>query len=157
MAEYISPNDTKNEKGEIVPESAEAIAKRLRKLRGEERKGGITGYKVAYPWLDITQGYGAEPAHKKGEVLAVADLRPPEGVKRENYLAELVNNGNLVPQYEHPEDAKRAEAAAMTMTPAEHRAFVIAEAQAEGKPTTADGPPEGASEGAKAGTKKAES
>lgn len=132
MAEYMNPNDTKNEKGEVVPQNAEKVAARLKKLQETTEPGDISGYVVAYPWTYTRDG---EPPHKKGEKLDAKAVHTPSGRDRDDHIAELVQNGNLVPEYATSEARKHAEMMARNLTPREWRDFLKAEAEAAGKQT----------------------
>lgn len=147
MAEdYISPNDKVNrETGEVVPKSAEDIAKRLKKMRDGEAVavlGEVTAYKVLYEWETAR---GKPVPHKKGTMLSVSEIAVPEGVDRDDHIAELVEVGLLQPQYATAEMRKAVEEQTRLMTPAEaHRlrqeeAAAAAKAEAAAKAAKPEG------------------
>jgi hypothetical protein len=104
-SDNLNPNDKRDEKGNIVPQDAAVIAKRLAKMR-DTSPGKVVGYKVAYPWT-MGPADPNPPRHKAGEKLAPGDVYVPDGYDRTDLIAELVRNGNLVPEYEKKADDKQ--------------------------------------------------
>lgn len=123
VAEYLSPNDKLDEKGNVVPQDASVIGENiLRMLAGPEDTRRVTGYKVAATWETYS---GQKPPHQIGDTVKYDDVEVPEGmttpadkenprgrkVTRENFVASLVAKGLLIPQYAGKDKEPEADAA----------------------------------------------
>jgi hypothetical protein len=96
--EYLSPNDQRDADGNVTPADPEDVGKRqvaLLESSGLYPKGKPTGYKVYAGW-----GVGTLKAKvKEGDVLKESEVPIPPDSDRAALLKELVQNGNLIPQY----------------------------------------------------------
>lgn len=100
---YVSPNDQVDAEGNITPQAADVIGKRVQALLAtvqdpieyfDPKK--VKDYKVYRQWQTGYKQY----THKIGSTVSAKDIEVPEGYTPEDYLKELVMIGVLIPQYD---------------------------------------------------------